>query len=89
MGGRYQRYSAHDPFQRHASKLIWIGLNVLLFGSGPLITICVAASLGWTIDPNPNPVFPKLLALFTFWPGVALMIAGAISTVRRRREARS
>jgi len=89
MAGPYPASTAHLRQLRHGSTLLWIGLNLLLFGSGPLITICIAASIGLTIDPNPNPVIPRLLALFTFWPGVGLMIAGVISTAKRRRDARS
>jgi hypothetical protein len=83
-----QSCAPRDRSLRHGSRLLWIGLNVLLFGSGPLITICIAASFGWTVDPSPNPVVPRLLALFTFWPAVGLMIAGAISAAKRRREMR-
>lgn len=69
--------------------MLWIGVNVLLFGTGPLITVCLAAAMGLTSDPNPHPVGLSLLALFTFWPGVGLILAGALRDVRRRRVAHS
>jgi hypothetical protein len=72
---------------RLISPLLWVGLVVLVLGSGPLVAIIVAARLGWTSDPNPNPVGPGILAFFTFWPGVALCVAGAVvSLVRWRRR---
>lgn len=84
-----QRSMQNDPTRRRSSKLFWIGLNLLLFGSGPLITICIAASLGLTADPNPHATLPSLLALLTFWPAVGLIISGIISSAHHRHEARS
>jgi hypothetical protein len=37
-------------------------------GSGPLLGIIVAAKLGLTHDPNPNPIAFGILAGLTFWP---------------------
>ncbi len=39
------------------SRLVQLGLALLVVGSGPLITILLAAKLGFGRDPNPNPVF--------------------------------
>jgi hypothetical protein len=64
-------------------------LNLLLFGSGPLITICIAASFGLTTDPNPHATVPSLLALLTFWPAVCLIVAGVVSSGRRWHQAHS
>lgn len=89
MDSRDNRGAAPEARGRYASALMWMGVNLLLFGSGPLISICVAAALGLTRDPNPHPVGPGLLALLTFWPGVGLIVAGAISTARRRRQTHS
>jgi hypothetical protein len=57
---------------RLISPLLWVGLVLIVLGSGPLFAIIVAAKLGWTSDPNPNLVLLGILAMFTFWPGVAL-----------------
>jgi hypothetical protein len=89
MDRRRHRPAAAAQTHRSASRLLWIGVNVLLFGSGPLIAITIAASLGWTIDPNPHPTGPSLLALLTFWPAVGLIIAGVITTSRRGRSEHS
>ena len=71
------------------SKMLWCGLAVLTFGVGPLVAIILAASLGLTRDPNPNPIGPGLLAFVSFWPGVGLTVAGAIVTLRRRIASRA
>ncbi|MFL6688653.1 MAG: hypothetical protein ACJ8IR_00470 [Alphaproteobacteria bacterium] len=67
------------------SKLFWIGVALLLLGSGPLLMIVAASSLGLLSDPNPNPIGPGLLFFFTFWPGVVLTVIGL---ARRRRTDR-
>ncbi|MFL5238037.1 MAG: hypothetical protein ACJ8EL_10625 [Rhizomicrobium sp.] len=58
------------------SKLFWIGVGLLLLGSGPLLIIVTASSLGLLSDPSPNPIGPGLLFFFTFWPGAVLTILG-------------
>jgi hypothetical protein len=68
---------------RVVSPLLWVGLAVLTVGVGPLLSIGVAAKMGWTSDPNPNPVGPGILAFLTLWPGLALTAAGLIITVTR------
>jgi hypothetical protein len=67
------------------SKLVLIGLGLLIFGSGPLLGIIVLAGLGLWPDPNPNPIGPGLLAFLTFWPGVICLGVG-IMRVRARRH---
>jgi hypothetical protein len=68
---------------RIVSLWLWAGLAVLTVGVGPLLSIVIAAKMGWTSDPNPNPVGPGILAFFTMWPGLALTAAGLIITVVR------
>src|SRR5258706_15272421 len=65
---------AHAPTETRMSRFFWIGLLFLCVGTGPLLIVIVAAQLGLTRDPNPNPVGFGILALFTFWPGVLLMV---------------
>ena len=67
------------------SKLVLIGLGLLIFGSGPLLGIIVLAKLGIWPDPDPNPIGPGLLAGLTFWPGVICLGVG-IMRVRRRQH---
>jgi hypothetical protein len=55
------------------SKLFRAGLILFVVGSGPLLLIMAAASLGLTRDPNPNPVGFGMLAALTFWPAIAMM----------------
>lgn len=58
------------------SRLFLTGLGVFLLGSGPLLLVILAANLGLTRDPNPNPVGFGIMAMFTFWPSIALMAVG-------------
>jgi len=67
------------------SKLVLIGLGLLIFGLGPLLGIIALAGLGLWPDPNPNPIGPGLLAFLTFWPGVICLGVG-IMRVRARRH---
>jgi hypothetical protein len=70
------------------SRLFWIGIALLVLGTGPLLLIVVAAELGLTNDPNPNPIRPGLLAFFTFWLAVILTVWGLVASVwRYRRQA--
>jgi hypothetical protein len=58
------------------SRLVRLGLILLVVGSGPLIVILIAARLGFGSDPNPNPVFFGMLAGLTFWPSIILILIG-------------
>ena len=70
------------------SRTFLAGASLFVLGSGPLLAIIVAAQLGLTSDPNPNPIGPGILAGITFWPSLALMLAGAIK-VRRANSTRA
>ena len=71
------------------SLVFWIGLATLIVGTSPLLLIIAAAALGLLSDPNPNPVGPGLLAFFTFWPAVIMIVWGlAASLVRYRKVLR-
>jgi hypothetical protein len=67
------------------SRLVRVGLGLLILGVGPLLLIVVAAAVGLWPDPNPNPIGPGFLAFLTFWPGVVCLVIG-ISRVRSRRN---
>ena len=69
------------------SKLVLVGLGLLIFGSGPLLGIIALAELGLWPDPDPNPIGPGLLAALTFWPGVICLGVGIIRVWRRKRTA--
>ena len=58
------------------NRLFRAGFILFVVGSGPLLAIIAAASLGLTRDPNPNPVGFGILAALTFWPSIGLMAAG-------------
>ena len=66
------------------SRLVRVGLGLLILGVGPLLFIIVAAAVGLWPDPNPNPIGPGFLAFLTFWPGVITLGMG-IGRVRRGR----
>lgn len=65
------------------NKLFLIGFIILVIGSGPLIVTMLAANLGFTSDPNPNPVWFGMMAMFTFWPGLALMVIGLFASRKK------
>ena len=46
--------------------------------------VIALASLGFTKDPNPNPVMLGILAFLTFWPSVILMLVGVASAFDRK-----
>ena len=62
-----------------------IELTLLVLGSGPLFGIILFAKLGLTSDPDPNPIFPGMLAGLTFWPAVICLGIG-MAQVRRNRK---
>ena len=63
---------------REYLKSWWVraGLMGLVVGTGPLASVMVAAALGFTDDPNPNPVYFGMLAGLTFWPSIGLIAFG-------------
>lgn len=65
------------------SRLVKVGLGLLIFGTGPLVFIIAAAALGLWPDPNPNPIGPGLLSFLTFWPAVICIVIG-VTRVRSR-----
>jgi len=58
------------------NKIFLTGFILLVIGSAPLLVTMLAAILGLTSDPNPNPVFFGMMAMFTFWPGLILLGVG-------------
>jgi hypothetical protein len=66
------------------SRLVKIGLGLLIVGTGPLLFIVLAAALGLWPDPNPNPIGPGLLAFITFWPALICIVIG-VSRARGRK----
>jgi hypothetical protein len=66
------------------SRLVQVGLGLLILGVGPLLFVIVAVAVGLWPDPNPNPIGPGFLAFLTFWPGVIALGTG-VARVRRER----
>jgi len=56
--------------------LVLLGVLGLLVGTGPLVGVLVAAKMGWTADPNPNPIGFGILAFLSFWPSVLVLALG-------------
>ena len=75
-----------SPPRFRLTVLFWVGLALLVLGTGPLLLIIAAAELGLTRDPNPNPIGPGLLAFVTFWPAVILIVWGLVASVVRYRK---
>ena len=53
--------------------VMYIGVAILVFGSGPLLIIILLSK-----DPNPNPVGPGMLAAISLLPGIFITCLGAI-----------
>ena len=65
-GGRRLDCAVMDSPQRFKlTRVFWIGLALLVLGTGPLLLIVVVAELGLTRDPNPNPIGPGLRSPFS------------------------
>jgi hypothetical protein len=73
------------PMRTPGRWLMLAGMAGLLLGTGPLIAVIVAARMGWTADPNPNPIGPGILAFFSFWPSIAALVAGLALWLGSRR----
>ena len=68
------------------NRYFLVGIILLVIGSGPLIITMAAAKLGMTADPNPNPIIFGIMAMFTFWPGIAFMGIGLFSHYKSRKD---
>lgn len=69
--------------------LTWAGLAIAAVGAAPLLSVILAAKVGWMDDSNPNPVGLGILAAVTFWPGLALAgvgVAWSVADVVRGRS---
>lgn len=77
-----------DPKVRKRSRVALLVLiaGVLMFivGVGPLIVTLLMAALGWTSDPNPNPVGLGILAACMVWPSITLVLTGVVMLVVAR-----
>ena len=62
--------------QLFSNKYFLIGFVLFIVGSSPLILTMLAAALGMTSDPNPNPIYFGMMAGLTFWPSIILMAIG-------------
>jgi hypothetical protein len=65
--------------------MIGSGAVLLCAGTGPLLVVGVMAGLGLTADPNPNPVGFGILALFTLFPALLLLVWGFVSWRSEKR----
>jgi hypothetical protein len=65
--------------------MIGCGALLLCAGTGPLVVVGVTAQLGLSADPNPNPVVFGMLALFTLFPALILLIWGVVNWQSARR----
>jgi hypothetical protein len=63
-----------------------IGLIVFVLGAGPLLILLGLDALG-LIDAG-NAVGPGILAAFSFYPSVILIIIGSILTYRKINKAK-
>ena len=76
------------PARFRLRPLAWVGLGVLVLGTGPLVVTLLAARSGLLADPNPNPVGFGMLAFLSFWPGVLLFVIGLAQSFAARAKSR-
>ena len=55
-------------------KLTRIGVIIFIVGSSPLLLIMLFAKIG--ILEDPNPILFGIMAMFTFWPSLLLILIG-------------
>ncbi len=60
-------------------KLLKVGIVIFIIGSGPLLVTML-------LDPNSNPVGFGIMAFFTFWPSIILMIVGLVKTFKAKKS---
>jgi hypothetical protein len=65
-------------------RIFKIGLWWHIIGCGPLYVLILLSMVG-VVDRDINPIGPGLLAFFSFWPSLIMMIVG---WVMKRREQR-
>jgi hypothetical protein len=63
---------------RSQADVVRAGLAILLLGASPLVAIILAARIGLWPDPNPNPVGPGLLFLFSGVVATGCLAIGAV-----------
>jgi hypothetical protein len=63
-----------------------LGIGLLLVGAAPLLFVIIAADLGLTSDPNPNPIGPGLLFFATVWPALGWIAFGVVHWWARSTE---
>ena len=66
------------------AMMIVAGVAMLVLGTGPLLLTILFAYLGWTSDPNPNPVGFGILAMCTFFPSLGLIVVGGVIVAVKR-----
>ena len=77
-----------QPPRFHPGVLFWTGLVIFAVGSGPLLVTILLAALGVTKDPNPNPIGFGIMAMFTFYPSLGLIVGGLMAAFFRHRAAK-
>ena len=65
-----------------ASRTLYFGIALLIFGAGPVLAIVVLSKFGVLSNPNPNPVGLGLLAVVSFYPSLALILAAILEAAR-------
>jgi hypothetical protein len=65
-------------------RMFKIGLWWHILGCGPLYLMILLSWVG-VLERDINPIGPGLLAFFSFWPSLILMIVGAL---KKRKESR-
>jgi O-antigen/teichoic acid export membrane protein len=91
-GALSDRHSPYDAARRRfesptmmramfGSRFLWIGVALLVLGTGPLLVTIV-------LDPTADPVGFGMLTFFTFWPSILLIVVGLGHGVARTVQLR-
>jgi hypothetical protein len=69
----------HNPVTR-------VGLFLVVFGWGPLLSVIFLDSIGLWPEPDPNPIGLGILFFLTFGPALICLLVGFALTVRQKRR---
>src|SRR5256885_415494 len=77
-----------QPPRFRISRVFWYALIVNVVGSAPLLLTILIAKLGFTKDPNPNPVHFGILFTCAFFPSILVILGSLAASFDQYRSER-